>query len=31
MVAGRTRQFVRKHGAYNALLLWARRGQAWQG
>jgi hypothetical protein len=29
--AGRTRQFVRTHGAYNALLLWAQRTQPSEG
>jgi len=29
--AGRTRQFVRTHGAYNALLLWARRKRPSEG
>jgi hypothetical protein len=31
VAAARTRQFVRKHGAYNALLLWARRTQPSDG
>ncbi|HWX27076.1 MAG TPA: hypothetical protein VNZ53_06510 [Steroidobacteraceae bacterium] len=29
--AGRTRQFVREHGAYDALLLWARRKTGSEG
>jgi predicted AAA+ superfamily ATPase len=31
VLASRTRQFVREHGAYNALLLWARRKQSSDG